>query len=110
MKKSSSFIDFCLRHEASLLTSPTNNKNADSFLGDPQIMINNNSALVNLPKLSTTGLNVIVFSDGSTAYLPYFISSFSRKVSGVGSSNNTSPLVKFVLSRSDLFYFLQSRS
>lgn len=99
------FVTFCLNYETSLINESNKNSNLNNNY------YNTNNSTINLPKLSTTGLNVIIFSDGSSAYLPYFISSFSRRLNNIKSPNSgVLPIIKFVLSRSDLFFFLQTKS
>jgi hypothetical protein len=89
---SDDFIKFCLNQE--LLFTTTNNRS------NTQIVLNDNNHAITLPKLGASGLSIIVFSDGSSSYYPYFIAS-SNKVNN--NFQNDCNVIRFLLSKSDFF-------
>jgi len=93
------FSDFCLSYELQLLSSPSIASSTNDRI---DFIVTENKKTIVLPKLTSSalGLNIVVFSDGSSAYYPYFISPFGANI---GYNNPTSDCIKFTLSRSDLF-------
>jgi len=90
------FIKFCLNQELVLLNS---NDNFNSALNINNV--SNIGEIITLPKLSNLGLNIVILSDGSSVYYPFFVSSCSLGDSKL--NINDGKCVRFMLSKSDAF-------